>query len=338
MTYNYDWKAKEGETYDISGIYLFNLQEVEHFKNTQILLDQFLDQYKRGNIEIDFTDGTWTIQSKSDPDLVYTFNGKDFSIKSFGKDIYSEYKNNKEELQEFLNSLLNAIPIKAAELKKYQTKQLYSRFAERMKDFNIQVELISDKDKPNGYIKDGIIYLNYSTDITTTPMHELMHLFLEAMKTDNFNEFERLLNLVMQSPAAKKIDTELLSSEDYSNLMELDRYSETLCRLIEGVINGTINQDQAFIDSQENDSYITISKLISPYISKVLGVYQSTELLSFLHSTISTIPTYGSNILMPIKSDSTGFLTYKEKIIQSSKVSNFIQKLVKDNLLTETEC
>lgn len=338
MTYNYDWKAKEGETYDISGIYLFNLQEVEHFKNTQILLDQFLDQYRRGNIEIDFTDGTWTIQSKSDPDLVYTFGGKDFSLESFGKDIYSEYKNNKEELQEFLNSLLNTIPIKAAELKNYQTKQLYSRFAERMKDFNIQVELISDKDKPNGYIKDGIIYLNYSTDITTTPMHELMHLFLEAMKTDNFNEFERLLNLVMQSPAAKKIDTELLSSEDYSNLMELDRYSETLCRLIEGVINGTINQDQAFIDSQENDSYITISKLISPYISKVLGVYQPTELLSFLHSTISTIPTYGSNILMPIKSDSTGFLTYKEKIIQSSKVSNFIQKLVKDNLLTETEC
>ena len=48
--------------------------------------------------------------------------------------------------------------------------------------FGIPVELISEDKRISGKVENGTIYLNLNSDITTTPIHELMHIVFEFMK------------------------------------------------------------------------------------------------------------------------------------------------------------
>ena len=84
-------------------------------------------------------------------------------------------------------------------LESYETRRTYKKFAERMRSLGVEVETIKDPNAPNGFVKDGKIILNESSEITTTPIHELMHLVLAVMKEDKYDSFERLMNIMMKT-------------------------------------------------------------------------------------------------------------------------------------------
>jgi len=60
--------------------------------------------------------------------------------------------------------------------------------------------------------------------------------------------------------------------------------------------------------------------------------------MMFLNSTMSTLPQWNSSMFIRTKSDSTGYLTQRTKVIQSTKISAYIEDLVRNNALTKTEC
>jgi len=51
----------------------------------------------------------------------------------------------------------------------------------------------------NGKVENGVIYLNPNSDVTTTPIHELMHLVFAVMKSDNYKDFEKLIKLLQKN-------------------------------------------------------------------------------------------------------------------------------------------
>lgn len=168
-------------------------------------------------------------------------------------------------------------------------------------------------------------------------MHELLHLVFGVMKADNFDNFQRLMELVYTSKQIQDIYFELNRSEEYGNLMDLDKKEEAFCRAIELIINGKAQSEDVFTDG-ENDLYETVSIMLAPVIGKTFGINPPTELINFLNDSVGNLKGYNSTLFIPIKSDSTGYLDSKIKIIQSTKISKFIEKLVKDGILIETEC
>ena len=71
-----------------------------------------------------------------------------------------------------------------------------------MAQLGVPVEIIPNANEVNGYVQNGVIYLNPASDITTTPMHELMHLVFAVMKEDDYSNFERTVKLATRSVRA----------------------------------------------------------------------------------------------------------------------------------------
>jgi hypothetical protein len=104
-----------------------------------------------------------------------------------------------------------------------------------MEKLGVEVKTFSGSPEQHGYVENGVIYLNVKSDITTTPMHELLHLVFGVMKHDSFVSYERVLELGCKSEYAKKLYNDLSTKDAYKNLMDLDLKEEVFCRLIEAI-------------------------------------------------------------------------------------------------------
>jgi hypothetical protein len=90
----------------------------------------------------------------------------------------------------------------AAQLKSYNTVKVYQTFQKRMAQLGVPVEITPNTNGVNGYVQNGVIHLNPASDITTTPMHELMHLVFAVMKEEDYSNFERTVKLATRSVKA----------------------------------------------------------------------------------------------------------------------------------------
>lgn len=335
MVYDYDRKAKTKQELSIKEKYLFNLESIEEHKDGLLKAEEFLEAIKNGSIEASLSDSVWTLTSTVNSDIYYEFaGGNDYSINGFINDLITDKQINGDAINDFINQLQE---LPKPSFKGYQTLQVYKTFQKNMSKIGVQVEIVDDPEIKNGYVKDGVIYLNKRSSITTTPMHELLHLVFGVMKYDNFDNYQRLMELLYTSKEIQNIYSELNQSEQYQNLMDLDKKEEAFCRAIEAVINGRLQSDNLFTDGT-NDFYDTVKTMLNPIIGKTFGIEAPTELINFLNDTVGNLKGYNSTLFMPIKSDSTGYLDSKAKIIQSTKISAFIEKMVKDGVLIETEC
>ena len=61
-------------------------------------------------------------------------------------------------------------------------------------------------------------------------------------------------------------------------------------------------------------------------------------MISFLSDSISSLPGYNSTLFMRQSTDSTGYLESKTKIIRSIDITNWIEKLIQENIITATTC
>lgn len=334
MSYDYNKKTKKSQEFSIKEKYLFNLDSIEEHKDTVLKAEQFLDAIRNGSLMVSLNNGIWTIEASGNSDIWFEFKASNdnFTVDQFIRDLARD--NQKDALNDFLSQIKN---LPKPSFKGYQTVKVYKTFQENMNKLGVQVEIINDPNAANGYVQDGVIYLNTKNSIISTPMHELLHLVFGVMKVDNFDNFQRLMELVYTSKQIQDIYSELNKSEEYGNLMDLDKKEEAFCRAIELIINGKAQTEDIFTDG-ENDLYETVSVMLTPIIGKTFGINPPTELINFLNDSVGNLKRYNSTLFMPIKSDSTGYLDSKIKIIQSTKISKFIEKLVKDGILIETEC
>lgn len=333
MLYDYNKEIKESKEFDITGKYLFNLKNNEQQEDNYVLSEGFISALRSGQLRLEQDSGWTRIKSGKETiaqlsknidnlsDLVLALQQDDIQLKLIKKFILEQQKNKKQN------------PV----LKSHQTLQVYQKFAERMAQLGVEVDIQKLPNNVNGKVENGKIILNANKDITTTPIHELMHLVFGYMKNKDFNNFEKLINMLYKSDYIQNIHRQLLSSSDYSSLMDLDQKEEAFCRALEDLTNHKITTDQLFKIGDQN-GYDTFNQIMSPYISEVFGVSRQSELLTFLSDSISMLPTYQSTLFLKQSNDSTGYLNSKTKIIESHKISNYIQNMIKTNLLTQTEC
>jgi len=79
-------------------------------------------------------------------------------------------------------------------------------------------------------------------------MHEMLHLVFGVMKADNFKAFEKFMNLMMRTDAAKTEYNTLSLTSEYGNLMDLDLQEEVFCRLMEAIISNDRQVGDVFTD------------------------------------------------------------------------------------------
>lgn len=333
MLYDYNKEEKTSKEFNITGKYLFNLKNNEQQEDNYVLSEGFIRALRSGQLRVE-QDSEWTrIKSGKEiiaqfskninniSDLILALQQDDVQLKSIKKFVSEQQKNKKQ----------NTV------LKSYQTLQVYQKFAERMAQLGIEVDIQKLPNNVNGKVENGKIILNANKDITTTPIHELMHLVFGYMKNKDFNNFEKLMNMLYKSNYIQNIHKQLLSNSDYSSLMDLDQKEEAFCRALEDLTNHKVTTNQLFKIGDRN-GYDTFNQIMHPYISEIFGVSMQNELLTFLSDSISMLPTYQSTLFLKQSNDSTGYLNSKAKIIESHKISNYIQNMIKTNLLTQTEC
>lgn len=353
MHYDYNRAEKTDEQYDISDIYLFGLEDnlselpsTEQNNSWQNTEDVEIVDVTPNNSNIDYNllarnlsqiivekdDDTYTLRSTNTTEPIeFTFNSQK-EINSFIDVIKEAYNRDSDGLKLFLQQINDNVE-KPQKLASYQSVQVYKVFANWMQEkFNIPVELISDNKSVNGKVENGTIYLNINSDITTTPIHELMHIVFEFMKQQNFETFERVINNLTSSEEARQIMESLLQDPEYSNLMNLDLLSEVSCRILENMEKGKTRTALP----------VEISETIMQNIAEMLGLStdnRNLDLLSFLKDTLSNLPAYNSLLLAPLKGDHSQ--TYRDrvdKITEGIKKTNIIKRAIELKKLIKTEC
>lgn len=350
MTYDYNYKKKEGKTLSIQDKYLFHIESVQDIKDSQLTGEIFLNALAQDYIKaelVDYADGKqWLITSVFNPDLAFSFaaHGTQPSIELLLQDLYQATKTYGEDFIEFAQEIQNIVDSQhnnnVAQLQDFETVAAYKKFAKRLEGLGLTVVVDSlGKDAPNGYVQDGIIYLNTDKSVTSTAFHELMHIVLGVMKHDDYKGFEHAMELMYRSPIAKQIYTEISrEGSAYENLIDLDKKEEVFCRIIELVANGRIPIEAAFVDEEGKDTYHMINKMINPFIGKTFDIAPPSFLMSFVTDTVSTLPGKNSTIFMKQKADSTGYIQEKRKSIQSTKISAWLQHQVSIGALEQTTC
>ena len=325
------------EIIDLNGKYLFNLQEVKQVKDSQLLLEKLILKLKQSEIIPKLDGKMYTLLTSSGTPIVsIPTTDTELTLFSLFNSLIEFIKVSPDGINT-LKAYLEKPTKPTMQLKSYNTVKVYKVFQERMAQLGVSVEITVSADGVNGYVQNGVIHLNPTSDITTTPMHELMHLVFAVMKEDDYSNFERTVKLASRSEKAQELITQLESNPEYANLMESDLLEEVVCRMLESVVNKQLTVEEAFnINGQ--DAYIAISKSITPFVVKTFGIDGSIELLPFLSDSIAALPGYGSTLFMKPKADSTGYLEQQDKVIKNIQLSKYIASLIQSGYLKETEC
>lgn len=346
MQYDYDWESKTYKEYSIRNQYLIGFDENTILHNKEVRDAENLIkllQAEKFTVEIrPYLEGYGQFLMFDTNPLIKIKTGssvEEVSDISF-EDLLDVIKNNSQFDPIFQSNFRDAMnqalsEIEAPQLQSFETLNAYKKMVQRMNLLGIPV-MITDGVE-NGKVENGVIYLNPNSDVTTTPIHELMHLVFAVMKSDNYKDFEKLIKLLQKNEDFMEIFHQIDASPEYSDYMENDKMEEALCRLIE-----TIASDQYdisnLVDDYGEELESKLSKYINPYIGKTFGTPEPNSFITFLSSMISELPAYNSSIFAKPKKDTTGYMQQRIKVIQQAKITNWIKDNLVNKLLLEVEC
>ena len=155
---------------------------------------------------------------------------------------------------------LSIIPLGSTQVKmseKYDRPEpiigLITEVAEVFKQkFGMEVEILNQNEineilqgegdaNVKAFIRDGKIYINGSTATSADVVHEYTHLFLGALKAQNFDMYQNLLNKVVSSDKADFKKKELRKL--YPNLAQTDFNEEVFVALFSEFLAGKSSSD-----------------------------------------------------------------------------------------------
>lgn len=319
---------------------LYNNKVIESKQEVAKYTEQFIQGINNNIIQIGQNDdGQWKLYIPNTPDKIdLNINSAesitlDAILEALSTHIITEGSSKKlKNLVTRASQIQKEIRSKHA-AKAHETLAVYKRFKERLTNLGLEVQI--DHNLPpnvNGFVENGVIHLNARSSITTTPVHELMHIVFAVMKNEDYAKFNKIMSKFLKNNnVAQQLLSEVQNNSKYENLVENDQIEEVFCRMLEDLVNG---KDDGFSDQLLDG----ISKDISMYIGKTFGINAPTNFIEFLGFTIAELVTTNSPIFIKAQMQTTGYLENRLKVIESAKITKFLEKMVADKLLEKTEC
>lgn len=261
-----------------------------------------------------------------------------YSIQQLYDDLSKLPKSDLDALVEAIDEAFANKPVSSEfkPLRDSQSRVVVHTFAEHMRNLGVQVQEDNlGNSGPSAFVQDGVIHINMDLEVTTAPMHELLHLVLEYMKVTDFDSFRNMMYKLDDSPEFTNLYTEICKNPQYQNMMELDKKAESFCRMFEELLYDVANKHQFKLETLPYDE---INKTLTPFISEVFGIEKVPDLLNFLMSTVSDLPVQGSTLFLRPKLATTGYSDYKSQIALAGRVTNLISDLVARGAIKEEGC
>ena len=93
-------------------------------------------------------------------------------------------------------------------------------------------------EQEKAFIYDGNIYVNATEANSSDLVHEYLHLFLGALKSQNFDKYEELMNTFNNNQLFKGLKKKAMSNTRYANLADTDLNEEVIVKLLSNYIVG----------------------------------------------------------------------------------------------------
>lgn len=193
---------------------------------------------------------------------------------------------------------------------------------------NMGIDIVNFTQKENnvnGYVKDGIIYINLasSANRNETLIHELSHLLFAGLKIENQDMYLELLKHVNK----EDVD-ELKNIKKYQGLSEIDLREEHLIKVFSEFIQDQIINNKEYLKILEKMDF---GKLLKTIFKLKENVDDTNAILA--NKTIeSLLYTYGSDYNNLFKN-----IFATDNYILEMRLSNLKQDLIKNGILKE-EC
>ena len=232
-----------------------------------------------------------------------------------------------------------------------QSREIYNIIKQNLASLGVTMHTKSQREMIDMFgagvkaaVKDGEIYVLDSGKVDiTAPIHELLHLIMSVYKLTDYQGYKSFLEKISKLQEFKEVEQEFMSQnlKEYTGLMGIDLTEEIFNRFMERIIEDKSKLDTMQLD--EESVYDFLDQNLSPIIQYSFSLKSQPHAISFLKSTISYIPTFGTKIFFPQKMESTGFLSRKHYAIENAKIVNQIKEWAhpengKPQILEELEC
>lgn len=130
------------------------------------------------------------------------------------------------------------------------------KIAERIRKVlpDVPVDFVFADVKWKGRVHEGRIEINLNTASMDTPIHELLHPFVLALRLRNFELYSNLINELKFGENSGFID-EVHADADYMDLSDLEKDEEGLVRFLADDIKTYFNEDGTISDDKLNQRY-----------------------------------------------------------------------------------
>lgn len=149
-----------------------------------------------------------------------------------------------------------------------------STLEDLFKEWNITIP-----SEVKGFVKDGEIYINSSVATSDDLMHEFTHIMLGVLKARNFDNYQKLVELVAESPKGNRLKK--LKKKTYQNLSDTDLNEEVFVELFARHLSGER------IDSFLDGTLRSVRKAVDKEMGSIFGAQKLTE--DFYNATIDNV-------------------------------------------------
>jgi len=177
-----------------------------------------------------------------------------------------------------------------------------------------------DKSSIRAFISEGGIYVNIDKCNIEEPLHEILHLVLETMKSQNPDQYYKLINSIQNHDMFREVSQTY--NDINSNMLE-----ETFIKILTGTVRKSIKESGLFTEESFNTSIKTaISELLL-----LEGPIDKEDSFNLLDSSVASImEDFGSRLI-----ENPDGLIDKNNAFYMMEVSSEIKKLLENNQLIQ---
>lgn len=246
-------------------------------------------------------------------------------------------KTNQLSDQQYLNSIT---------LRKEQESDLLPIIQANLKSLGVEMKIVAPKDlqalglslDTKAAVKDGVIYVRKDAFKISDTIHELSHLLLGVLKVQNFKTYQNIIYTLSKHPQVEDIYNSLTKFNAYSTDFELDKQEEAVVRFLERFVTQEPITEQFQYGNQIIDVADFLDTHLQAITQQVLGITKYPGIVTLFKSLVADIPVFGSSMFIRPKTESTGFIKYKNDAIKSAQISDYIKKLFDRGLIQKGDC
>lgn len=208
-------------------------------------------------------------------------------------------------------------------------------------DYSKNKKVKIDHDAKSFFL-DGKIYVRQNGFKVEDSIHELSHLLLAVMKSQNFSKYQNFVHTMYKHPKVSEIASGIRTIKVYSDNYDLDFEEEAVVRYLEGLLTENTSFIPEFeVNGEVIDTVDFLNNSLKPVIQDTFGITYFPGIITFFKSLVKDIPEYGSTIFTAKNQSSIGYKQMKQQAIKSQQVSaliNYYSSEEGGNLIQKGEC